>query len=54
MNHLNDTELYNVTGGAVKITAALLNSISRIISTALDVGRTIGTSIRMIVSKRSC
>lgn len=49
---LNKTELLAVTGGA--ITATLINAISRGISTIMDLGRTVGTAIRRVVSGKVC
>lgn len=49
---LKETELYEIKGGA--ITATLFNSIARLINTVLDLGRTVGSSIRRIYSKNYC
>lgn len=49
---LQETELYNISGGA--ISAALINAIARAVSTVLDLGRTVGTAIRRIYSKNYC
>lgn len=49
---LEEIELYQIRGGAVS--ATLLNSIARIITTVLDLGRTVGSSIRRIYSKNYC
>ncbi len=45
-------ELYQIKGGA--ITATLFNSIARLINTVLDLGRTVGSSIRRIYSRNYC
>lgn len=45
---LKEVELYEIKGGGV--TATFLNSVARIISTVLDLGRTVGSSIRRIYS----
>lgn len=49
---LKEMELYEIRGGAVSST--LLNSIARLITTVLDLGRTVGSSIRRIYSKNYC
>ena len=51
---LQDYELYGIVGGRVSFSASLLNALSRGINTILDLGRTLGTSIRMITSGRRC
>ena len=48
---LSNQELALVSGG---ITTTLLNSVARIISVIFNIGKSIGTSIRMIRSKTSC
>lgn len=49
---LSDQELLNIKGGAV--TASLINAIARGISTIADLGRSIGTAIRRLVSGKIC
>ncbi|CDA52512.1 unknown [Clostridium sp. CAG:533] len=48
---MRDEELVLVKGG---ITTTLLNSVARIISVIFNIGKSIGTSIRMIRFKTSC
>lgn len=48
---LNNAELYNIVGGA---NASLLNSIARIVTTVIEIGRMIGSSIRRIFGKNYC
>ena len=50
--HLDEKQLYDITGGAV--TAAMLNAAARAVNTILEVGRTIGSSIRRIFSRSYC
>ena len=45
-------ELHEISGGA--FTATFLNAFSRAVNTILDFGRTVGTSIRMIISGKRC
>ena len=49
---LNEYELVNIIGGS--ITATMLNAIARTMSNILELGRTIGSSIRRIYSKNYC
>ena len=49
---LKDEELYLIKGGG--ITATLLNSISRLVDTILNLGQLVGSSIRRSISKKSC
>lgn len=51
---ISDKELYVIRGGAFSFSATFLNSVSRFINAALDAGRTLGTSIRMLMSGRKC
>jgi len=51
---LNNNELADISGGAIRITAALINATSRVVSVILDLGRSLGTSVRMIVSRMHC
>ena len=51
---LNDNELILITGGGTTISGTLINSISKIIETLLDLGRSIGSAIRYKKSKISC
>lgn len=50
---MNDNLMVDVVGGAA-ISGSVLNSISRLISTVLEIGRTVGSSIRMLVTKKRC
>lgn len=49
---LNEMELYKINGGA--ISATFLNAIARAINTILNLGRTLGSSIRRIYNKNYC
>lgn len=49
---LQADELMKIQGGA--ITAALINAVSRAVSTILEIGRTVGSAIRRIYSKNYC
>lgn len=50
---LENSELIKVVGGA-SISGTVVNAISRMIEQIMDVGRSLGTAIRMIYSHRSC
>ena len=49
---LSKEELFEVKGGG--ITATLLNSISRLVETLLNLGQLVGSSIRRSISKKVC
>ena len=54
MRELKDKELMNVEGGANWLTAAFFNAAARAIDTVLDIGRSLGTSIRRLVNGKVC
>lgn len=49
---IQETELYNIKGGA--ITATLLNAVARTINTILNLGQTVGSAIYRIINKSYC
>lgn len=51
---MSEFELQTVVGGAFSWNSTALNAISRGINTILDLGRTFGTSLRMMISGRKC
>ena len=51
---IESCELYQIVGGRVTFSAALVNAFSRGVNTLLDLGRTLGTSIRMIRTGSRC
>ena len=51
---LSDNELTEIIGGATSISGTFINSISKLISTLLDLGRSIGSAIRYAKSKNKC
>ena len=52
---LNVCKLKEIRGGASNIfSATFFNAIARSLSTLADIGRSLGTSIRMIFSRRVC
>ena len=53
MKELNNKELMNIEGGG-SVTATFLNSVSRAISTILDLGRSLGSAIRRTVNNSIC
>lgn len=50
---LNDKELSKITGG-VNITAALLSAVAKGITTIMNLGQTLGSSIRRLLKKNYC
>lgn len=53
MKRLSNDELKQVVGG-INLNNSLINAFSRIISVILDVGRSLGTSIRRIGEDNIC
>lgn len=51
---LNEEELSVLIGGGTTLSGTFINSISKLITTLLDLGRTIGSSIRYAKSKTVC
>ena len=52
---LNVTELKEIKGGASSIlSSTFFNALARSLSTLTDIGRSLGTSIRMLFSRRVC
>ena len=49
---MNNKELAEIKGGA--ITATMLNAVARCIDSLYSLGRSLGTGIRMIFSKKTC
>lgn len=52
--NLKNQELIEIRGGSTAISGTLLNSIARMIESVMDVGRSLGTAIRMIYSNKTC
>jgi len=52
MKSLNDNELYNIDGGSVSGT--LINAFVDGIKTIMDVGRSLGSAIRRVISGNLC
>ena len=51
---LKEMELVKINGGGFLMTSTYLNSLARIVSTIMDLGRTVGSSIRRAYSKNYC
>ena len=52
---MSDQELKTYTGGGSSYTSgAFLNSLVRILSTFLDIGRNIGSAINYAINKKVC
>ena len=52
MVELKNNEMLNISGGSVS--AAWLNALSRAVTTLMDLGRSLGTSIRRSISGKVC
>lgn len=50
---IQNEELINITGGTA-INASLINAIARGAEFLYNLGRSIGSSLRMIITKKSC
>jgi len=50
---MTEQELINTTGGT-RLNASWLNAISRGIDTVYNLGKSVGTIIRMLISKTKC
>lgn len=50
---LTNQELIYVIGGS-KLTGTLINAFARGLNTVLEIGRSLGTAISRIASKRTC
>lgn len=51
---MSNEVLINIYGGGFSLTATWLNAIARTINTIMDIGRSVGTSLRMIISGSKC
>lgn len=55
MIELTNDQALEIRGGISKlISGTFLNSISRVITTLLDLGRSLGSSLRMLKSGKKC
>ena len=50
---IEKTELFTISGGA-SITGTLINSLTRAITTILELGRSLGTAIRRVSGNNIC
>ncbi len=53
MTELKKEEMLYISGGA-SISASFLNALSRAVTTLVDLGRSLGTSIRRTISGKVC
>ena len=51
---LKNDELITIKGGNSSLSASMINSISKLLDTIMDVGRSLGTAIRRIYSDELC
>ena len=54
MIELKKQELLSISGGASLLSAAWLNAAARAVTTLIDLGRSLGTSIRRSISGKVC
>ena len=54
MVELKKEEMLKIEGGANWFSASFLNALSRAVDTLLDLGRSLGTSIRRSISGKVC
>jgi len=50
---MSKEELYLICGG-LTLSTTLLNTLARFVSTSLELGRTLGTTIRRAIEKKKC
>ena len=50
---MSSKELIMIQGGGW-LSASFMNACARVVNSALELGRTLGTSIRMAISGRHC
>ncbi len=53
VNVINNNELKTIVGGKT-LSGNLINYFNKVLSTFLDVGRNIGSSLRRFISKNKC
>lgn len=51
---IEDYDLIMITGGGVSLSSSLINSISKMITTLLDLGRNVGSGIRYALGNKTC
>ena len=51
---MHEEELMNIYGGQDIINTTVVNALVRLINTALELGRTLGTIIKRATSKNAC
>ena len=54
MRELSNKELLTIEGGSNWLTAAFFNAAARAISTIVDIGRSLGSSIRRAINGSYC
>lgn len=54
MVELSKQEMLNVSGGANWFSASFLNALSRAVTTLMDLGKSLGTSIRRTINGTVC
>ena len=54
MKKLNKEEMLEINGGSISITASFVNALSNAAETLLELGRSLGSSLRRIFENNSC
>ncbi len=50
---IKEYEMLKITGG-INISGTLLNAVAKLITTIFDIGKAIGSALRMATSGRKC
>ena len=51
---MNKEELYTITGGATSISGTMINSLCKLLTLLVDLGRQVGSGIRYAKSGNKC
>lgn len=54
MKKLNKEEMLEINGGSISITASFVNALTNAAETLLELGRSLGSSLRRIFESNSC
>jgi len=54
MNELTNDQLYNIQGGGISGLGTLINSITKLVNTVLELGRIVGSAFSFKKNKYTC
>lgn len=54
MKELNKEELLSIDGGSIAFNATLFTAMVKGATISFEIGRSLGTSIRMVIDKKYC